>query len=38
LTRREIQPWETPYSRATSDWLRPSMITAVMTKRAFDTS
>ena len=28
---------ETPYSRATSDWLRPSMTTAVMTRRAFDT-
>jgi hypothetical protein len=27
-----------PYWRATSDWLRPSTTTAVMTKRAFDTS
>ena len=35
-TRREIHPWETPYSRATSPCERPSMTTAVMTKRAFD--
>ena len=31
-----IHPWDTPYSRATADWLRPSMTTAVMTRRAFD--
>src|SRR5271156_3054597 len=37
VTSRDIQLWETPYSRATSDWLRPSTMTAVMTKRAFDT-
>ena len=36
-TSRLIQPCQTPYSRATSDWLRPSTTTAVMTKRAFDT-
>ena len=33
----EDKLWETPQSRATCDWLRPSMSTAVMTRRAFDT-
>lgn len=37
MTKREIQPWDTPYSRATSDWLRPCTTTAVITRRAFDT-
>src|SRR5262249_56735424 len=35
-TRRLTQPWETPYWRATSPWVRPSDTTAVMTRRAFD--
>ena len=35
--KREIQGWETPYSRATSDWAT-STTTAVMTERAFDTT
>ena len=35
-TSRETQPWDTPYWRATSPWVRPSATTAVMTRRAFD--
>ncbi len=35
-TRRDTQPWDTLYARAASPWDRPSVTTAVMTKRAFD--
>ncbi len=32
---RLIQPWETPYVRAVSDWEVPAR-TAVITRRRFD--
>src|SRR5215469_16296853 len=35
-TSLDTQPCETPYARANSPWDRPSVTTAVLTRRAFD--